>query len=165
MKNIELKNCPNCNERIGIHDVECPYCKYIDDPRYKKYNKKIKNNKKKNKDNKNDIYKIILLIPIVTYLIYLLIDVNKYMIIVPLILLNIMCLFVKKSLLFFDIILEIIVLLFNFINNIYHISFANSFDELKIEIVIFILGILFVIVPKFMYLVKSKKKRRKPRKK
>ena len=164
MKNIELKNCPNCNERIGIHDVECPYCKYIDDPRYKKYNKKLQNNKKKNKTNKNDIYKMILLIPIVTYLIYLLIDVDKYMIIIPLILLNVMCLFVKKSMLFFDIILEIIVLLFNFINNIYHISLNKSFNELKLEIILLILGIIFIIVPKFMYLVKSKKKRRKPRK-
>ena len=39
---IELKNCPNCKERIGKHDIECPFCKYIDDPKYKKHNEKLK---------------------------------------------------------------------------------------------------------------------------
>ena len=46
---IILKNCPNCKERIGIHDIECPYCKYIDDPKYKKQNEKILNNNKTKK--------------------------------------------------------------------------------------------------------------------
>ena len=44
--NKELKNCPNCNERISVHDVQCPYCKYIDDKRYKKENDKLKKKKK-----------------------------------------------------------------------------------------------------------------------
>lgn len=56
MKSIELKNCPNCKERIGKHDIECPYCKYIDDPKYKKHNEKLLNKKKtikKKSTNKN----------------------------------------------------------------------------------------------------------------
>ena len=47
---IELKDCPNCKNRISIKDVQCPYCKYIDDPKYKKENDKmLKVNKKKKK--------------------------------------------------------------------------------------------------------------------
>ena len=54
MNEIELKNCPNCNSRIGIHDIECPYCKYIDDIKYQKHNKKLAKKKgKKKKKQKN----------------------------------------------------------------------------------------------------------------
>lgn len=43
---MELKNCPFCGERISIHDIQCPYCKYIDDKKYKKENDKLKTKKK-----------------------------------------------------------------------------------------------------------------------
>ena len=52
---MELKNCPNCNERISIHDIQCPYCKYIDDKRYKKENDKLKKNKKNVKLNEKKL--------------------------------------------------------------------------------------------------------------
>lgn len=42
---MELKNCPNCKERISVKDIQCPYCKYIDDKRYKKENDKLKKKK------------------------------------------------------------------------------------------------------------------------
>lgn len=159
MKNIELKNCPNCHERIGIHDIECPYCKYIDDSKYKKYNQKLlKNN---NKSKKNNINKLILFIPVITYIIYLLIKFNLSMIIIPLILLNIMCFFTKKSSVFWVIIVEIITLLFNFVYNILKISLTDSFNE----IIIFILGIGLIIIPKFIYIFKTKKNKQKTRKK
>ena len=54
---MELKNCPNCNERISIHDIQCPYCKYIDDKRYKKENDKLKKNKKTVKLNEKKLKK------------------------------------------------------------------------------------------------------------
>ena len=34
---MELKDCPNCKKRISINDIECPYCKHIDDKRIIKY--------------------------------------------------------------------------------------------------------------------------------
>ncbi|MCI7241849.1 MAG: hypothetical protein MR550_04820 [Bacilli bacterium] len=55
--NKELKNCPNCNERISVHDVQCPYCKYIDDKRYKKENDKLKKKKKDTKLNEKKLKK------------------------------------------------------------------------------------------------------------
>lgn len=27
---MELKDCPNCKKRISVSDIQCPYCKYID---------------------------------------------------------------------------------------------------------------------------------------
>jgi len=167
MKKIELKNCPNCNERIGVQDIECPYCKYIDDPKYKKYNEKLKKNnlKNKTKKKKNNVYKQLLLIPILMYLGYLAFDLSMLKIIIPLILLNILCFFTKKTLVFGVMILEIIVLLFKFISSVHDMYLTNSFKDIKVEIVIFILGILFVVMPKFMYILKSNKKRRKVRKK
>lgn len=39
---MKLKNCPNCQQRISINDIECPYCKYIDDKKYQKENNKLK---------------------------------------------------------------------------------------------------------------------------
>lgn len=33
---MDLKNCPNCQQRISINDIECPYCKYIDDKKISK---------------------------------------------------------------------------------------------------------------------------------
>lgn len=161
MKNIELKNCPNCHERIGMQDIECPYCKYIDDPKYKKYNQKLLKSKKNNNSKKKDIYKLLLFIPVMAYLIYLLIKIDLFMIIIPLILLNIMCFFTKKSSIFWVIIVEIIALSFNFIYNISKISLTDSFKE----IIIFILGIILIIIPKFIYIFKTKKKKRKTRKK
>lgn len=156
MKDIELKNCPNCNNRIGIHDVECPYCKYIDDPKYKKHNKKVIENSIKSKSKKKtDIYKVMLLIPIVTYLVYLIFKVDRLVIILPLILLNIMCLFTKKDLVLGVTIIEIIVFIFNLVDNI---------KNIKIEIIIFIFGIIFVIMPKVMYITNTKKKKRKSKK-
>ena len=98
MSKSELKNCPNCNERIGIHDVECPYCKYIDDPKYKKHNNKlIKNKIKSKRKKKNDIYKVILIIPIIAYLILLLFKIDYSIILFILMLLNILCMFIKKT--------------------------------------------------------------------
>lgn len=164
MKNIELKNCPNCHERIGIQDIECPYCKYIDDPKYKKYNEKLAKNKRNKKSNKNDVYKLLLFIPIISYLIYILINLNLAVIIIPLILLNIMCFFAKKVKIFAVMIIEIIVLSFNFINNIYQMFSSDSFEKINIEILIFILGIILVIIPKLIYFFKTKKKKRKKRK-
>lgn len=156
MKNIELKDCPNCHERIGIHDVECPYCKYIDDPKYKKHNEKLKKNKKR---KKNDIYKMILSIPILTYLIYLLLDIKLSYILIPLILLNFMCIFTKKTWILITMVIEVIILLFNFINRIYNIIQNNS-GNLTIEIILFSLGTIFIFIPKIIYITKSKKKRR-----
>lgn len=155
MKEIKLKNCPNCKERIGIHDVECPYCKYIDDPKYKKYNNKLKNKKRKNnKNNKNEIYKVLLLIPIITYLIYLIINVDYLFVVIFLIALNILCMFLKRMFCLYLIILESLVLVLNLIVNIYDISSSAGVIS---QIIIFILGLLFIVFPKYLYIVKSKK--------
>ena len=159
MKNIELKNCPNCNSRIGIHDTECPYCKYIDDIKYQKHNKKLAQKKGK---KKNSIYSLILFIPILFYLIHLLFKINSLVIILPLILLNIMCLFVKKENIIWVILVEIIYLIFNLIKSI---TTIKIFNNLIIEIILFLLGIIFIIIPKFIYLIKTKKKKRKNNKK
>jgi len=156
MENIELKNCPNCKKRIGSHDVECPYCKYIDDPKYKKYNDKLKNNKKRKTKKNDNKYKIILFIPIISYLIYFVLNVNSFMIILPLILLNIMCFFTKKDWSIGVIFIEIIALILNFINNI--------MNNLKLEIIILLLGIIFIIIPKIIYIIKSNKKKTKKKK-
>ena len=87
MKEIELKNCPNCKKRIGIHDIECPFCKYIDDPKYKKHNSKLNKKTNTKKNNKDDIYKIILIMPILMYLASFMLDINKYLVL-SLLLLN-----------------------------------------------------------------------------
>lgn len=154
MKNIELKNCPNCKERIGKHDIECPYCKYIDDPKYQKHNSKITKNKKRRK--KKDIYKPILIIPIICYLIYMLFNINSLVIILSLVLLNFMCFVVKKDWIFGVILIEVITLIFNFITNIK--------DNFKLEIIALLLGIVFIIIPKVMYIIKSNKKKVKKKK-
>lgn len=160
---IELKNCPNCNERIGKQDVECPYCKYIDDPKYKKYNEKLKRskiNKKKVKNNKNNVYKILLLIPLMSYLGYLIINNFLSLVIISLILLNILCFVMKKIFALYVIIIEIIALLFNFCLNVYDMSLVNSFKGLTMELVTLLFGFVLVIVPKYIYLIKSKKVRK-----
>lgn len=54
---MELKNCPNCKERISINDTKCPYCNYIDDKRYKKENDKLKKRNIENKLNKKKLKK------------------------------------------------------------------------------------------------------------
>lgn len=54
---MELKNCPNCKERISINDTKCPYCNYIDDKRYKKENDKLKKQNIINKQNKKKLKK------------------------------------------------------------------------------------------------------------
>lgn len=155
MKEIKLKNCPNCKERIGIHDVECPYCKYIDDPKYKKYNSKLKNKKRKNnKSNKKEIYKSLLLIPIITYLIYLIINVDYLFVVIFLIALNILCMFLKRMFCLYLIILESLVLILNLIVNVYDISSSAGVIS---QIIIFVLGLLFIVLPKYLYIVKSKK--------
>ena len=158
MKEIELKNCPNCKERIGVHDIECPYCKYIDDPKYKEYNKKLKiiKTKKRYKKRKDDIYKIILLMPVLMYLSAFLLDVNKYLV-MSLFLLNILCLFIKKKYILYVLVIEIIAMFYNFIYNV--ISLSNN---IKNEIVILLLGIIFIVVPKIIYCIKVKRiKKRK----
>jgi len=165
MKNIELKNCPNCHERIGKQDIECPYCKYIDDPKYKKYNEKLMKSKKNIKNKKNNIYKLLLFIPILTYLVYLLFDLDSAKVIIPLILLDVMCFFTKKKLLFVVMLIEVIALSVKFISSISNMFLNDSFKGLGIEIIIFILGVIFIIIPKLIFLIKSKKKRRKTRKK
>jgi len=151
MKNMELKNCPNCKERIGIHDIECPYCKYIDDPKYKKHNKNL--NKKKRK-NKNEIYKILFLMPIIFYLIYLLFNLEFKILLILLILLNIMCLWVKRKMIFVVITIEIMSMLYIFIKNIIELKTNN----ILINLIILILGLFFVISPKIVYIIKTKKK-------
>lgn len=158
MRDIELKNCPNCHERIGKQDIECPYCKYIDDPKYKKYNANLK--KKNSKKNKNNIYKLLLLIPIVTYLIYLLFDFSLARVIIVLILLNIMCFFAKKTLVFGVMIIETIVLLIKFISRIFNMFLNGAFKGFVIEIIILVIGIIFIIMPKLIYFFKSKKKKK-----
>lgn len=156
MKEIELKNCPNCNKRIGNHDVECPYCKYIDDPKYKEYNKKLrtKQNKKSKRNNKEDIYKIILLMPILMYLASFMLDINKYLV-MSLFILNILCLFIKKKYILYAIIIEIIAMSYNFIYNVISLS-----DNIKNEIIILLLGIIFIIIPKIIYCFKTKRKKK-----
>lgn len=154
MKKIELKNCPNCKERIGIHDVECPYCKYIDDPKYKNHNKKLK---KKKTNSKNNMYKILLLIPIIFYLVYLLFNVELKIIIISLILLNILCLLVKKKVIFGITIIESIFLVYNFFKNIIDIKYNN----VLINVVILILGLFFIISPKIIYILKTKRKNKR----
>lgn len=163
MKKIELKNCPNCHERIGIQDIKCPYCKYIDDPKYKRHNDRLgKNKSKKYKyTKKNDVFKIIFLIPIVFYLMYLIYDFNLLKIILPLILLNVLCLFVKKSKIMVVIMLEISLFVFNFIRNIYIMNSNNDFSNIKYEIIIFVFAVLFIVVPKFIYCIKKTKIRKK----
>ena len=155
MNNIKLKNCPNCQKRIGIQDIECPFCKYIDDPKYKKYNKNLKKNKKDNP------YKIILFIPIITYLLYLLLNTQKIVILVPIILLSFMCFFVKKTWVFGVIIIEFIIIFLNLINNIYQVFISNSKNNILIDLIIFLLGLLFIITPKIIYLIKVSKKRKR----
>ena len=157
--NIELKTCPNCKKRIGIQDTECPFCKYIDDPKYKKYNEKLKKKKQTKKTKKNDIYKPILLIPTLAYLTYLIFDTSALFLIISLIILNILCLFTKKTFLLYISLIEMLVLIFNLITSIYEMLLANNFKELSIQITIFILGITFIIIPKFIYLAKTKKKK------
>ena len=152
MKNIELKNCPNCDNRIGIHDIECPYCKYIDDPKYKKYNDKLLK-KNKRRRNKKMLYKLLLLIPFFAYLFYLLIDIKSFVIILPLVLLNVMSLFTKKDWVFGILCIEIIVLFFRFIENVK--------GNLISELLVLIFGVVLLIVPKIIYLIKNKKKKRK----
>ena len=63
-----------------------------------------------------------------------------------------MCLFTKKNWAFGVLIIEIISLVFNLIDNL---------NDLKVDIVIFISGIIFVIFPKTMYVFKNKKKKKK----
>ena len=154
MKNIELKYCPNCKERIGIHDIECPYCKYIDDPKYKKHNNKLKERKK----NKNEVYKLMLLIPIFTYLFYSLFRLDLIKILIPLVLVNLICFKCKKVWIFIILSLELVVLFINFISNLYKIIIDNSHQNLLLQVFIFIFGILFIVIPKIMYLIKIKKK-------
>jgi len=157
MKEIELKNCPNCKQRIGKHDVECPYCKYIDDPKYKKYNSKLKKKTNTKRNNKNDIYKIILIMPILMYLTSFMLDINKYLVL-SLLLLNILCLFIKKKYVLLAIIIEIISMSYNFITNI-----ISSIDNVKNEIIILLLGLIFIIIPKIIYCFKTKKRKNKKR--
>lgn len=163
VKEIKLKNCPNCKERIGIHDVECPYCKYIDDPKYKKYNSKLKNKKrKKNNKSKSDIYKVLLLIPIISYLIFLMFNVDLLFVVIFLIVLNILCMFLKRIFCLYLIILEVLVLILNLIVNVYDISSSEGVIN---QIIIFVLGLLFIVFPKYLYILKSKKKVNKNKKK
>lgn len=54
---MELKSCPNCKKRISINDVQCPYCKYIDDKRYKKENDKLKRKQLEEKRSKKELKK------------------------------------------------------------------------------------------------------------
>lgn len=152
MKNIELKNCPNCKKRIGLHDTECPYCKYIDDPKYQRQNNKLSKKKKK----KINIYKVMLIMPIIIYLIYMFININSFIITISLLLLNFMCFVVKKDWIYGVILIEIITLIFNFITNLK--------DNLKLEIIILLLGIIFIIIPKVIYIINNKKKKRKKKK-
>lgn len=151
MKNVELKNCPNCKERIGQHDIECPYCKYIDDPKYKKHNKNL--NKKKKKDKKK-IYKILFLIPIIFYLIYLLFNIELKTIVISLILLNIMCLLVKKKIILWVMATEIISIMYIFIKNV----IDSKYDSILLNLIILVLCLFFCISPKILYIVKTKKK-------
>jgi len=160
MKNIELKNCPNCNKRIGTHDIECPYCKYIDDPKYKKHNEKMKKQKKKTKKKKQkNIYKILLLIPIISYLTYLLFNINSLIIIVSLIILNVLCLFTKKIISLYIMIIEIIILVFKFITNFYEMTLVDNYTDLKTQIIKIISGIIFIIIPKGIYILKKVKRK------
>lgn len=160
MREVKLKNCPNCNKRIGFHDVECPFCKYIDDPKYKKHNDKLmKNNtsKRKNKkDKKKNIYKLLLLIPIISYLIFLMVNVDYLFVVIFLLLLNILCMFFKRIFCLYLIILESLVVILNLVINIYDIS---SKSVLINQIIIFVLGLLFIVFPKYLYILKSKKKK------
>jgi len=155
MKNVELKNCPNCKKRIGIYDVECPFCNYIDDPKYKKYNEKLmKKNNIKRKNKKRDIYKLLLLIPMVSYLIFLMVNVDYLFVVIFLLLLNILCMFLKRIFCLYLIIIESLVVILNLIVNIYDIS---SKSVLINQIIIFVLGLLFIVFPKYLYILKSEK--------
>lgn len=72
MEEVKLKNCPNCGERINKNDIQCPYCKYIDDKRYKKENDKLLNNNKNKKvKKKNKKKELIISLVFVTVLISL----------------------------------------------------------------------------------------------
>lgn len=166
MKKQELKNCPNCNEKIGVHDIQCPYCKYIDDPKYKKYNEKLKKSKKKPKKKKEEfnLYKILLLIPVLTYLFYLFLLNNLNIIVISLILLNLISLFTKKKYIIILIFIEICTLLVNFITNIY-IYFTSVDKDANIGFIEFVFGIVFLLFPKIIYLLKTIKKKKKIRKK
>lgn len=165
MKKQELKNCPNCNEKIGVHDIQCPYCKYIDDPKYKKYNDKLKKSKKKTKKKKEEfnLYKILLLIPVLTYLFYLFLLSDLNIIVISLIFLNLIGLFLKKKYLIILIFIEICTLLVNFITNIY-IYFTSADKNVSIGFIEFVFGIIFLLFPKIIYLLKTVKKKKKSRK-
>lgn len=54
---MNLKNCPNCKQRISENDIQCPYCKYIDDKRYKKENDKLKKKQLEEKRSKKELKK------------------------------------------------------------------------------------------------------------
>ena len=53
---------------------------------------------------------------------------------------------------------KIVYLIYKLIESIISI---NNFNDLLINILIFMLGIIFIIIPKVIYLLKSKKKKRK----